>query len=346
MKRSRIYGLPFRSGWSDRLLKSIGLLTAVWCVAAAAQNSPSLEQSTGTRFVTLGTQGGPLPAGHRAQPANALVVRGRVYLIDAGNGVVQQLRLAGIDYRRINQIFISHNHDDHNADWGTLMGLQWSTGRRKEVNVYGPVGTESMLQGYLRYFEPNARIRESDAKIAETPESLFRAHDIGSPGIVYQDDLVKVTAIENCHFHFEHGTPADVAQDKSWAFRFETADRVVVYSGDTGKCADMVNFARDADVLVHEVISLPLIEDSLKKFMASQPGKSPAGLLQGLMRHMAEDHTDPEDIGRLAQAANVKEVVLTHVVPGRDTDPDSAYTDGVSKFYKGPVTLARDLMEF
>ena len=54
----------------------------------------------------------------------------------------------------------------------------------------------------------------------------------------------------------------------------------------------------------------------------------------------------PEDIGRLAAAAGVKKVVLTHFVPGRDGEPDSAYVDGVALHYKGPVVAARDLMEF
>ena len=97
---------------------------------------------------------------------------------------------------------------------------------------------------------------------------------------------------------------------------------------------------------MHEVVSLPLIADSLRRFMASQQGKVPPGLFDELMRHMADDHTVPEDIGRLAAAAGVKKVVLTHFVPGRDADPDSAYVDGVALHYKGPVVAARDLMEF
>ncbi len=315
--------------------------------ANAQLHTPSTQTAdAGTRVITLGTQGGPLPAGSRSQPANAVVVQGRVYLVDAGNGVVGQLRRAGLDYRRVDQIFITHNHDDHNADWGTLMGLQWSTGRRGPVHVYGPEGTESMLQGYLQYFAPNARIRSADAQMPQTPAEQFRAHDIREGGVVYRDDLVEVTAAENCHFHFDAKTPAGMARDKSYAYRFKTPDKVIVFSGDTGNCANMLAFARDADVLVHEVISLPLIADSLRRFMASQPGAVPPGLFEGLMRHMAEDHTVPEDIGRLATAANVKKLVLTHFAPGRDTDPDSAYVDGVKQHYSGPVIAAKDLMEF
>ena len=321
------------------------LLMGAACLSMAASAQTSGPPADATRVITLGTQGGPLPAGRRAQPANAVVVRGRVYLVDAGNGVVRQLNQAGLDYRRVDRIFVTHNHDDHNADWGTLMGLQWSTGRRGEVHVHGPNGTEAMLRGYLQYFEPNARIRRADAKMPAGPESLFRAHDIRESGVVYQDDLVKVTAIENCHYHFDPASPFASATDKSFAFRFNTPDRVIVFSGDTGKCANLVEFARDADLLVHEVVSLPLVADSLRRFMASQPGQVPPGLFEELMRHMADDHTTPDDIGRLATAAKVKKVVLSHFAPGRDTDPESEYVDGVKKYYSGPVVAAQDLME-
>jgi ribonuclease BN (tRNA processing enzyme) len=326
-------------------LSALGLSLIAAAHTASAQ-APAPAATTGTRVITLGTQGGPLPVGRRAQPANAVVVQGRIYLVDAGNGVVRQIVQAGLDYRRVERIFITHQHDDHNADWGTLMGLQWSTGRRSEAHVHGPEGTEAMLAGFLRYFEPNARVRRADAPMMPTPESLFRAHDIRGPGLIYEDDLVKVSAAENCHYHFDPRSPIASTRDKSYAYRVQTADKVVVFSGDTGKCADLVDFARDADLLVHEVVSLPLIADSLKRFMASQQGRSPPGLFENLMKHMEDDHTVPEDIGRLAAAARVKKVVLSHFVPGRDSDADSDYVDGVKKHFSGPVVAARDLMEF
>ena len=80
--------------------------------------------------------------------------------------------------------------------------------------------------------------------------------------------------------------------------------------------------------------------------MASQREHVPPSVFQDLMRHMTEDHTVPEAIGKLATAARVKKVVLSHFVPGRDSDPDDAYTDGVKKYFSGPVVAAQDLMEF
>ncbi|SEB25104.1 MBL fold metallo-hydrolase [Variovorax sp. YR216] len=290
-----------------------------------------------TRVVTLGTAGGPVLSLERSQPANALVVRDRVYLVDAGNGVGRQLLAAGLDLRKVEHIFITHNHDDHNADWGTVMGLAWSTGRRGDIHVWGPAGTESMLQGFLQYFAPNARIRMADAKGLRRPNDMFKAHDIVGPGLVFKDDLVTVTAVENCHFHAASAGGAR-SDDKSYAFRIQTPDKTIVFSGDTGQCAAMVDFARGADLLLHEVVDLPSIQRLLKQELPPQ-------LAEGLYQHMVQEHTTAEDVGRLAQAAGVKELVLTHLIPGRE-EPESLFVDGVRKHYKGPVKVARDLMAF
>jgi ribonuclease BN (tRNA processing enzyme) len=286
-----------------------------------------------TSIVTLGTQGGPLPSLKRSQSANALLVNDRVYLVDAGPGVVRQLTAAGIDYRKVGRIFITHNHDDHNADWGGLLALQWETGQVAYTHVYGPHGTVSMLKGYLQYMAPNARIRHGDAPRA-APEALFRADDYMA-GVVYRDDLVTVTAVENCHYA---PNPRRDPADKSYALKFTTRDKVVVFSGDTGRCPVLAEFARGADLLLHEVIDLALARDNLSRIL-------PAPAVVAVMRHMADEHTTAEDVGRLAEAAGVKQLVLTHVVPGGD-EPDSTYTDAVKRHYKGPVTVARDLMSF
>lgn len=307
-----------------------GLVLALGCAASGWAQ---------TRLVTLGTQGGPLPSTTRAQPANALLVGDKVYLIDAGDGVIRQLYAAGIDIRRLGQIFITHDHDDHNAGWGALIGLQWDLGIGP-VQVYGPSAV-SMMQGFRQYFGASARIREADSRSDRLPlEQAFQAHDIRGNGLVFQDGLIRVTAQENCHYQAApDARKARHAQDRSYALRIATPDKTVVFSGDTGRCPALTAFARDADLLVHEVIDLSLTRDMLRR------QKMPDAMAESLMRHMADEHTVPEDIGRLAQAAGVKKVVLTHVVPGGD-EPDARYTDGVRKHFKGPVVVARDLMVF
>lgn len=293
-----------------------------------------------TKFVTLGTQGGPIPSSaSRAQPSNALIVGDRVYVIDAGDGALRQIYAAGIDLRKVKKIFITHDHDDHNAGWGPIIGVQWDLGI-PPADVYGP-SAKSMMKGFQQYFAVNARIRQADSKNNHLPpEQAFNAHDIKGSGLVYQDDLISVSAQENCHFLNDPNTKVTrKSQDKSYALRIQTLDKTIVVSGDTGRCAVLSDFAKDADLLVHEVVDLPLIREMMRRQHV------PDAVADGMMRHMAEEHTVSEDIGLLAKAAGVKKVILTHLVPGGD-EPDSRYTDGVRKHFGGPVEVARDLMVF
>ena len=336
--------------WSS-LRRSVAIsLAAGFSFLAFTPGGIAQNTAMSTKVITLGTQGGPLTVGKRAQPANAVVVGDRVYLVDAGNGVARQIAAAGLDHRRVGHVFITHNHNDHNADWGTLVGLQWNTGKSSPTHVFGPLGTHSMRDGFIQYFEPNARVRLGDLKIPMSMKEMIQTHEIIKDGLVFEDDRVKVTATEVCHYHFDPASAVASGGDKAFAFRFQTPDKVIVFSGDTGNCLKLVEFARDADILVHAVISLPLIAESMRRFLASQPLRStsaPPGLtLEDLMRHMRTDHTSPEDIGKLAKAARVKSVVLSHFVPGADSDPDSVYVDGVKAHYDGPVTAAHDLQAF
>jgi ribonuclease BN (tRNA processing enzyme) len=287
----------------------------------------------------IGYAGWPLRSKTRSQPANVLVVNDEPYIIDAGNGVARQLAVAGVPLGRVGQIFITHNHDDHNADLGTMMGLAWTLGRSAPITVHGPKGTRDMIDGFLKFFSANRDIRLSDFPdfYKAMPEQLFNVQEIEGPGAIYKDANVEVEAIENCHFHF----PSSAASNaKSYALRFKTADKTIVFSGDTGPCVPMVNFAMGANLLVHEVINLDLYQAALKTRPFS-PEQS-----QDLLRHMKEDHASPDEIGKLAASAKVGMVVLSHIIPGDANDPDNAYSDGVAAHYSGKIVVAKDLMRF
>src|SRR6266849_2663222 len=88
---------------------------------SGAQNSgETLPPKTGTRLITLGTRGGPIPMVGRAQSSNILIVNGAFYIVDAGEGVTRRLTRAGIAIRDIDNIFITHPHSDHTGGLGAL----------------------------------------------------------------------------------------------------------------------------------------------------------------------------------------------------------------------------------
>lgn len=324
---------------------ALGLLYGI--VAGLIPES-ALAQEAGatTTLIMLGTQGGPRHTRARSQPANAIIVNGQPYLIDAGNGVGRQLVLAGISPFRIHQIFITHHHDDHNADLGTLMGLVWSIGVPRPITVFGPVGTGAFIAGFEQMFAVNERIRRADFpgfyKIA--PHDFFLYAEIGAaskPKLVYKDQNVQVDAVENCHFHGSKPGGAAYGETASYAYRFRTADKTIVISGDTGPCEALVEFARGADILVHEVINVDLLVAAMRA-----SGQMSPDAIRDQMRHMEEDHTSPEGVGKLAARAGVRMVVLTHLIPGDESDPSTAYSDGVSRHFTGKVVVASDLARY
>jgi ribonuclease BN (tRNA processing enzyme) len=311
---------------------------------ARADDAP-LPAAAHTRLVLLGTQGGPRPAAQRAEPANLLVVNGVNYLVDAGNGVALQLAKVGVAPAQIRDIFITHNHDDHNADWGTLMGLAWSVSSDQPITVYGPAGTEMMRRGFLQYFAPNVAARHLEGEQQNMPvEKFMLAHDYPGPGPVFRDGNIRVTAAENCHFHFPPGTPG-FGWQHSYALRFETPDRVIVFSGDTGPCGEVIpSIAKGADILVHEVIDLEAIGAQIQREV--QGGQVTAAQAAGLMNHMRTEHTPPEEVGRVAQAAGVKLLVLSHLVIGNDPAAEQKLLAAVHQTFSGPVIVGHDLQAF
>jgi ribonuclease BN (tRNA processing enzyme) len=203
-------------------------------------------------LVTLGTASGPSLRPDRAQSSNLLTVNGTHYVVDAGDGVARRIAKAGIDVREIGTIFITHHHDDHTAGLGTLMSLAWDRQRTKPINVYGPPRTEELVKAAVQYFTISAEIRIADGGRTVPIARVFFGHDVGT-GMIYQDANIEVTAVENSHFAFHEGAAA--GKHKSYSYRFETPDRVIVFTGDTGPSDAVTELAKGADLLVTETCS-------------------------------------------------------------------------------------------
>jgi len=315
------------------LVMTVGLVMAmIGSLTSAAQAE--------TTLITLGTAGGPVPRADRAQSSNLLVVNGTLYLIDAGGGVTGRIVQSGNNFRKVSKIFITHAHSDHTAGLATLLVSEWEQ-QAEPIDVYGS-GVEALVKGAIDYLTPNAEIRWAEGKKRPMTET-FRAHDV-EPGVVYQDANVKVTAVENTHFHFQLGTPP-YGKYKSYSYRFETPDRVVFFTGDTGPSDAVIELAKGADLYVTETTSPEGVVEVFKKSGIWQA--KTADEQAGFLRHMHEEHVTPEDIGKMAAKAGVKAVVMTHLGPSTNPDEEyQRYVDEAKKYYSGPITLAKDLMKF
>ena len=277
-----------------------------------------------TRLVLLGTAGGPTPKAKSAAPAQAIVVGDRLYLIDCGDGVARQLALAKLPVRQLRAVFITHQHSDHNAGYGPLFLLGWTAGLLTPVDTYGPPPLAEMTAKLLEAHRYDIELRMSDE--GRPPlAALVRPHEITAPGEVFKDDRVRVTAALNDHPPIRH----------SFAFRFDTEDRSIVISGDTRYSQNVVDLARGADVLVHEVVS--------REFWERPDAPQPAAVV----RHILASHTDAVDAGRVAAAARVGTLVLSHFVPteGAGAPTEAQWLAGARTHFKGTILIGRDLME-
>jgi ribonuclease BN (tRNA processing enzyme) len=293
--------------------------------AAAMLWPPPAHTQSKTRLILLGTAGGPRPRRAPSAASQVIVVNNVPYVIDCGDGVARQLVAAGVPPAQLRHIFITHHHSDHNADYGNLMLLSWAAGLRTPVDTWGPPPLAKMTRLFLELNEFDIATRTADeGRLPLAP--LLRPHEITTAGVVMQDDRVKVSAALVPHVPIE----------QAFAYRFDTADRSIVISGDTARSDALIALAQGADVLVHEVLWVAAVD----RIIPTVPNATT------LKKHIIDSHTSVEDAGRVAQAAGVKTLVLSHFVPADDpTITDQMWSDAARAHFRGTIVVGKDLME-
>src|SRR5437588_2282682 len=303
----------------------IATTTAASC--SLLSRTVSAQAKNRTRIILLGTKGGPTLTTRtsRTNPATLIVVNDVPYLIDCGYGVSRQLISAGIALNRLRYIFITHHHSDHNLEYGPLLYNAWVTSQPIKIDVYGPTGLAKMTHDFFEYQKFDIDTRIADEGVSD-PRKLVTVHEFEAAGTTMENADVKITSCRVRH--------PPITQ--SYAYRFDAKDRSIVISGDTAYAPELAEFAKGADVLVHEVMYLPGVE----KLIQQEGGK------QRLREHLMAAHTVTEDVGRIAAQAGVKTLVLSHFVPGDDPSiTDEQWSEGVRKYFKGRIIVGTDLME-
>jgi ribonuclease Z len=301
----------------------LGILAA-FSNSFATQQRP-IQQATkpGAKIyaILLGT-GFPRPDADRAGPSTAIVIGDRVFLVDAGRGVMQRVAGAGLKPASIQAVFLTHLHSDHIDGLPDVFHSTWQFGRGTPFQLYGPEGTSDVVDGIMEFYAADIHIRRDLTEKLPAAGATIDTH-ILKEGVVYQDGDLRVTAFLVDHFPV---VPA-------FGFRFDTSSGSIVISGDTHPNQNLVRFAKDADVLIHEAY-LP---------QSNAQSSAPADTVpEGAW--FARYHSTAAEAGNDAARAEVKILVLTHLIPHRRGDSDSLFREEAAKSFHGKIIVGHDLM--
>lgn len=284
-------------------------------------SKPASLSTAAIEVILLGT-GMPYPDPAASGPATAVVVGGRVFLFDAGAGVMRRMKAANLPINGPEAVFITHLHSDHTLGYADLMLTSWVMRRRAPFPVYGPKGLQSMTDHLLAAYSEDITIRTNGLEHETADGYRVDVHEIRG-GVVYEKDGVRVTAII-----VEHG-----AWKEAFGYRIDTAGRSIVISGDTRPSEAMVKAAQGVDILIHEVYSASRLK----------PEDRPGG--KDWPRYCHEYHTSDVELGALAARIRPKLLILDHII--RMGASDEELLLGVrAGGYAGKVVIGKDLDRF
>ncbi|SMR82310.1 Ribonuclease BN, tRNA processing enzyme [Aliiroseovarius halocynthiae] len=278
-----------------------------------------------TEIALLGVKGGPaIRPGSPMPTSHLLQMDGHVVVIDCGLGVSQGVIGQGVALDMIELIVITHLHSDHYLELGPLLHTAWTAGLKRPVMVVGPAGLARYFEGFFASMAEDIDLRIED-------EGRPDLRDLIDLRLLAEGDVDTGTSLNISAMRNEH-PPID----ESYALRVEGAVHSVVFSGDTAAIPSMVDFARDADILVHEAM-LTAGVDALCARVGNGDDR--------LKKHLLRSHTPAAEAGRIANAANVKVLALNHLVPSDDPEfTKEHWLAELEGTFRGTVRIGRDGM--
>lgn len=279
-------------------------------------------QQSKTQLVLLGT-GTPNADPDRAGPAVAVVVNDVPYVVDAGPGVVRRAAAAarngvkGLSVEKLRRLFITHLHSDHTTGLPDFIFTPAVLERDARLEIYGPSGTKRMTDLILKAYAEDINLRLKGLEPSMPRGYEVRTQDV-KPGVIYKDANVSVKAFAVTHGSWRH----------AYGYRVESADRVIVISGDCAPSESVIEACNGCDVLVHEVYSTT--------GFARRPPE--------WQRYHSSFHTSSKELAEIATKARPKLLVLYHQLLWGATKEQ--LLEEIGKGYSGKVVFGNDLDVF
>lgn len=281
------------------------------------------------RLTIIGAKGGPAIRTKGPGPTAMLLdIDGSPIVIDCGLGVTRGFVDAGHHLNQLTRIFVTHHHSDHNLEFGNLIHTAWTAGLATPVAAFGPPGLTHLWRGFLamNQFDISTRIADEGRPDLAT---LVDVTEYGE-GLVHSSPGLTVTALRNVHPPI-----TDSFALKFVVTRADGSSRVIVFSGDTAYFPPLAKFAEGADILVHEGLYLPGVDRLVARVKNGSR----------LKEHLLASHTAAEDVGRIAAAAGVRQLIVNHLVPADDPEVTAEHwRAAVATTFNGRIDIAHDGM--
>lgn len=305
---------------------SATMLLLALTIAQGSQppSRPAAVPTDSTTVILLGT-GMPFPDAKAQGPATAVVVGSRIFLFDAGPGVMRQMTAAGLPVRggTITRVFLTHLHSDHTLGLPDIIFTSWVMGRRLPLDIVGPAGTQAMTDHLLEAWREDIAVRTEGLEHAAPGGQRVSVREVSGGATVYDSAGVRITAIPVPHGNWK----------QAFAYRIDGPGKTVLISGDTRPSPALERAARGVDVLVHEVYP----EVRLK------PEERPGG--DAWPRYMRSFHTSDRELGAIAARARPRLLVLYHIVRMGGTDQELLAGVRAGGF-TGRTVVGQDLNRF
>ena len=264
------------------------------------------------RFVMLGS-GAVRDNPRRAGPSQLVQVAGENLVFDLGRSACTNLA-AEIGCEEVDRLYLTHLHFDHIVDLPYLAFVGWVKGRQSRLEVVGPHGTRNFVERIIRPpFEEDIRSRIGHGKDDGPLDPMVLEVSPGSDAPGGETYRIETTSMDHA------GMP-------TLSYRIDTDAVRIVITGDGIPDADFPDFCRGAEILAIECSGTP-------EFLAEQPWGS--------------WHITPEQIGKLAAEAEVKRVMIKHLVMEDVTGDRNAphkMAEQIRGYYDGEVIVGEDGM--
>jgi len=299
-------------------MKKYTFITALFIATCGILNA----QNSDTKLVLLGT-GTPFADPNKSGPSLAIVVNNTSYIVDCGPGVVRRaaeaskLGFPSLEASQLKTLFITHLHSDHTIGLADIILTPAVLDRNAPISIYGPVGSKKMTDDLMSAYKEDISIRINGLEKGDAIAYQVYTNEI-KQGQIYKDSNLTVTA-----FNVQHGQ-----WDNAFGFVFQTKDKKIVISGDCTYSENLIKYAKDCDILVHEVYS----DAGLKK------------RTQRWQDYHSTFHTSTYQLADIANKVKPKLLILNHQLTfGTSLQ---SLLDELKLKYAGPFVNGADLDVF